>query len=299
MHHPLEWFTDWAANELRSILKKHFSLCLSGHVHEQNLFHSINKASLVECSAPPLFTDKNSDLGYAIITVSCRGVESIKYRQWTKHKTFVLGTALSNTDDGIVKVAQLIKTESISSTSDLNAIESYLKGELDKALLSFNSNPKIWIDPTLSVRPISHHRLEQTEALSISQVLSATDSIRISAPPQFGLTCLGRAIAYEAWQGGFGFWAYIDVLDLKPSNVESTIKTNIKLAGVTSDDIRAVILDSFAQTDKNAIRIIERLNDKYPDIPIILLHTMDDSEFLGKSTQTPLQEIFGNCFCIP
>lgn len=110
MHHPMEWFVEWAQVELRKILFKDFSLCLSGHVHNQDLLHSIhNDSSLVECSAPPLLTNKYENLGYSMITVGANeGVIDIKYRQWTKYSTFVSGVNFSNTDNGIVSI---IKSE--------------------------------------------------------------------------------------------------------------------------------------------------------------------------------------------
>jgi len=106
MHHPLNWLTDWAQRELKAILRKDFSLCLSGHAHDQSTLHSVSNAdSLVECSAPPLFTKKTDDLGYSIISVSSAiGVIDITYRQWTKHQSFVTGVNFSNTDDGKVRI---------------------------------------------------------------------------------------------------------------------------------------------------------------------------------------------------
>jgi predicted MPP superfamily phosphohydrolase len=59
MHHPIEWLCDWAQTEVKTIIQKHFTLCLSGHTHDQETYHRLIKgSSLVECSAPPLFTDK-------------------------------------------------------------------------------------------------------------------------------------------------------------------------------------------------------------------------------------------------
>jgi len=104
MHHPIEWLVDWAQVELKKILDSSFSLCLSGHRHDQDMLHSIHSdSSLVKCSAPPLLTNKDGDLGYSMIRVSPNeGVIDIIYRQWTKHHAFVSGVNFSNTDDGII-----------------------------------------------------------------------------------------------------------------------------------------------------------------------------------------------------
>ena len=41
MHHPLNWLVEWAQKELKTILRKNFKLCLTGHDHEQAVLHSI------------------------------------------------------------------------------------------------------------------------------------------------------------------------------------------------------------------------------------------------------------------
>ena len=60
MHHPIEWLIEWAQVELKRILDSSFSLCLSGHRHDQDMLcSSLNDSSLVKCPAPPLLTNKN------------------------------------------------------------------------------------------------------------------------------------------------------------------------------------------------------------------------------------------------
>ncbi|MDD5701202.1 MAG: metallophosphoesterase [Dehalococcoidales bacterium] len=105
MHHSLDWLIPWSKRELETVLRKDFALCLSGHVHDQDVFHSINKGTrLIQCSAPPLFTKKTDELGYSFITISPNlGVIDITYRQWTKHQSFVVGGSFSNSDDGRVR----------------------------------------------------------------------------------------------------------------------------------------------------------------------------------------------------
>ena len=101
MHHPIDWLMDWAQDELKLILKNHFNVCLCGHVHSQEIFHKIvRENSLIECSAPPLFTHKKDNLGYAIFAFSDLGLVDLTYRQWGKNNNFLTGVNFSNTDDG-------------------------------------------------------------------------------------------------------------------------------------------------------------------------------------------------------
>lgn len=41
MHHPLDWLMPWAQKEIRALLDIDFALSLSGHAHDQSLFHTI------------------------------------------------------------------------------------------------------------------------------------------------------------------------------------------------------------------------------------------------------------------
>lgn len=91
MHHPIEWLVEWAQIEIKKTLRKSFSLCLSGHSHDQDLFHSFNNESpLVECSAPPLLTNKKGDLGYSIISVNSKGVLYIGCSPLPESETIIL-----------------------------------------------------------------------------------------------------------------------------------------------------------------------------------------------------------------
>lgn len=153
MHHPINWLTDWAQIEIKKILKNNFSLCLSGHVHDQSFFHNINKdIQLVSCSAPPLLTNKKDNLGYSIISVTEIGVMEITYRQWTKNNRFVSGVNFSDTDDGKVLIHEDGKKKEHDDRQSVQSeyIEKYLTNRLNEALRSFSSQPIIWAEPVLS-----------------------------------------------------------------------------------------------------------------------------------------------------
>jgi UDP-2,3-diacylglucosamine pyrophosphatase LpxH len=108
MHHPLNWLSEWAQKTLTAKLRKDFAICLSGHAHDQSTLHLVSQeSSLVECSAPPFFTDKHDEPGYSIISIgSKRGVSCISYRQWAaKYGTFVPSARFRNNEKGLSKIA--------------------------------------------------------------------------------------------------------------------------------------------------------------------------------------------------
>jgi predicted MPP superfamily phosphohydrolase len=289
MHHPLEWLTEWAQREIRILLNNEFTLCLSGHAHNQSLFHSINKQqSLVEISAPPLFTNKIDELGYSIVLLSStHEVSSIIYRQWTKHQSFVPGVNFANNEDG--KIIIRSPTQSNTSTEqhegdDSDVVDDYLTKNLDKALKAFPSQPRVWIEPTLSKRSELDRASESKNKVSLADMIGNPRSTIIKAPPQFGLTCLAHYLTREAWRRiPSSLWLYLDSRMLKPSinNIKRATNAELGRLGHKFKDVRCVILDSWQLGEKKAYHLLKAVCSFFNDIPIIVMQSIDDRMLLN------------------
>lgn len=291
MHHPIEWLVGWAQIEIKKILRNSFSLCLSGHFHDQSLFHSINNESpLVECSAPPLLTNKKGDLGYSIISVNSKGVIDIVYRQWTKNHSFVTGVNFSNTDDGRVIIQKLeenvIKESSFENKGMRDFVGRSFSKRLDDALLSFSSQPKVWVEPVLSrSNGISNKAETKTEPpFILAEFISKPKSTIIKAPPQFGLTCLAHYLAKEAWSRDSSLWLYLDSKNFKWHSVDKAVKNELELLGLEMQYVKCIILDSWTNTEKDSLKYIKKLCELFKDIPIIVMQTIDDIKFAYQSS---------------
>jgi predicted MPP superfamily phosphohydrolase len=289
MHHPLDWLIEWAGKELKTLLNKNFALFLSGHAHDQSSFHSITKGiSLVESSAPPLFTSKTGELGYSIISINPeKGVSNITYRQWTKFQSFVAGVNFSNTEDGRVWISgQPDSPENIpvNNPSNMDFINRYFTKRLDDALVSFSSQPKIWIDPIICNKAEVARDAESATRVDLTEFLSVPISTIIIAPPQFGLTCLALYLAREAWnQMDSSLWIYLDCKTLKPNtaSIEQTVNGELNLLGRQEQDIKCIILDSWMDHEKDTIKLLQKVCDRFKNIPIIVMQTLDSSCFLS------------------
>jgi hypothetical protein len=275
MHHPLDWLTEWAQREIRTLLNNDFALCLSGHAHDQSVFHSINKEwSIVEVSAPPLFTTKAGDLGYSIISLSSTyEVSDITYRQWAKqHHSFVPGVNFANTKDGKV----IIRVPA-------DVVDDYLTKQLNEALKTFSTQPKVWVEPILSNCSELEKEFGSANRVTTADVIGNPRSIIIKALPQFGLTCLAYHLAREAWRHTpKSLWLYLDSRKLKPStnNIKRASVDELVRIGRTLEDVRCVILDSWRTDKKNAVRLLKSVCAFFNDIPIIVMQTTDNSLIL-------------------
>lgn len=290
LHHPLDWLSEWAEKEIKTLLRKDFTLCLSGHAHDQSTFHSISKGfSLVECSAPPLFTNKSGDIGYSIIFISPdKGVTSIAYRQWTKHQSFVAGVNFSNTDDGRVKIGDAVHKD------DVDFVDRYLSKRLDDALVSFSSLPKIWVEPILSKCTEVTKDTESAAKIDLSEFISDPKSTIIKAPPQFGLTCLAHYLARKAWRINKSLWLYLDSKSLKPNpaSINQAVESELKLLGCSAEDVKCVLLDSWTSLEKDSHKLLQKVCDRFKDVPIIAMQTLDNAQFFADSDEIALDRKF-------
>jgi len=305
MHHPLDWLNDWSQSELANIIKVEFCLCLSGHVHDQSYYHFINKdRGVINCSAPPLLTNKKDNLGYSIITVTSEGVNDIYYRQWTKNNSFVTGVNFSDSDDGKVIIKNDLgldnlnhqkKTEDvIKSNTGNDFLSRYLYDRLNEALRSFSAQPIVWVEPVLSVsKDISRDSEEnKNNLIPICNLIENPESIVIQAPPQFGLTCLSHYLIKEAWATKSELWIYIDSKITEWHSISKAVDKELKLFGLDISHVKCIVLDSWVNTDKNSVKYINKLDSLYPNIALLVMQTIDDTQFLTNAASEPLNRVF-------
>ncbi len=295
MHHPLDWLTPWASHEVTSVAQQNFQLILSGHTHEQDILHyTFPKSSLVSVTAPPLFTSKSADLGYSIVSVCAeRGVTEIEYRQWTRRRSFVSGVNFSDTDNGrisfIRKGGFIQERNTPSPTNDF--LERYLSKRLDDALMSFSSQPRVWVEPLIQTQPEGSNNhaedSEQATQITIEEIIKNPTSLLIKAPAQFGLSCLAHHLCLEAWKQETSLWLYIDSRTTKPDGAEKLLNTELELVGFESSDLSCLVIDSWSAHDAQHQKLLAKLCKIYPELPIVVMETMDDGRFFKRPIDLP------------
>lgn len=287
MHHPIDWLCDWAKTELKSILNNNFVLSLSGHIHNQSIYHIINKdLHFIECSAPPLFTDKKDDLGYTLIEIKDWQIHSIKYRQWSKRNSFVPGVNFTETEDGI----EIISTKECPEMvfNEQNWILNILEERLENALRTYSSQPIVWAERVLSEddeisRDLKEDRKESD--IYLDDFIRNAKSAIVRAPAQFGLTCLSLYLTKRAWELNNHHWLYFDLNHLKLHTIDLAITSELKKFNIELNNVKCVIIDSWKNYDKNTIKIIKKIKSIFIDIPIIIMQTMGEAQFLSDNEQ--------------
>jgi predicted MPP superfamily phosphohydrolase len=282
MHHPLDWLTEWSRIEVNKLLQNGFCLCLSGHLHDQAAYYTYHSDSvLVNCSAPPLLTNKKGELGYAIITVASSGVSEIQYRQWTKNNSFVTGVNFSNTDDGKIVIKQTIKLqEKKGNPGDI------LYKRLEKALTFFSTQPSLWVEPIIckTNKIGDSYDRKAEDIVPVSSIVSNPESLIIMSPPQFGLTCLSHYLIKKAWELHSANWLYLDATTFKSHNINRAVREEMELRNLERGDISCVVLDSWTNLEKESIKLLKGISELFSDLPVIVMQTIDDLKFVEQDS---------------
>lgn len=303
MHHPLSWLCEWSRAELETTIFKNFSLLLSGHEHDQSIFHSTSvEGEAVLVSAPPLFTCKRGDLGYSYITLDESGVVDISYRQKTSRNTFVSGVNYSDNDTG--KVVFIDKDDDSLSEGDpkIDVVLQKFKGELEASLRSFSDQPSVWVDPelyTIDEKRSSEKRFDaeskEENKVNIDNFIAHPDYSIVSAPAQFGLSSLSAYFRFKAWEKG-KLWVIIDTDTVKPNKLLEEISKQSLAVGLGVGNVSCVIFDSWESSKSNSKKI-KKYTEEFPGVPAILMRTLSDNFFkISLDVDSGVGIVFNNLF---
>lgn len=290
MHHPLEVLEDWASRELRKVVGRNFDLVLCGHSHRQDtdLVVSAGEYCIV-ARAPALFTRKskkenytNSTLGYSIIEVSPTSGTTFRYRSWSEKDTFVLGSSLAGDDSGSVTFGR----DGEVNGSTAFETRALLEEALDSALTSYTGVNPIWVDPDIATHPESYMGPDEQVLTKCSDLIASNENVILCAPPQYGLSSLGRFWALKSWEAKTReFVLFLDSRGMK--NHEAAVKIYCEMQargyGVAADEISRIIVDNWDFTNPNSIRQINSIAKVYPNAKITLLVTFDDPARIGET----------------
>ena len=163
---------------------------------------------------------------------------------------------------------------------NLQSIEQILQQRLDEALVSFAGQPVIWVDPVLSkTNDISPNpNTNFNNRVKLEELVESPTSTIVKAPPQFGLTCLAHRLVLDAWKKGSP-WVYLDSRHIKAHHMDKAVEMAAMELGWKAEDVKCVVLDSWNFFDERAAKKLKTLCTSHPDIPVLVMFTIDDAKF--------------------
>lgn len=189
--------------------------------------------------------------------------------------------------------------ETVRNNVQTELISVKFKERLNKALRAFSSQPIIWLEPVLSnTNEISQNPDENyTKRINISELIRYPDSYIINAPPQFGLTCLALYIVCEAWKKK-DLFIYLDSEDSKSQNIHKAVVREAESLGYKITDVKGIILDSWNNYEIDSFKKLKNLSDSHKDIPLIVMHRIEDAKFLKETNDIKIERIFKPLFLL-
>jgi hypothetical protein len=171
------------------------------------------------------------------------------------------------------------KKNPVNPTSE-ESTSLILKNRLKKSLCLFSNQPFIWVEPVISkTNDISRDANENfSSCIEISSLIKSPESTIIKAPPQFGLTSLAHYLVKEAWSKDY-LWVYLDARKVNRSAVTKSISKELKELNLENRKIDCIVLDAWIISEVGAKKLLRNLCHDYKDTPIIVMQTIDDSDF--------------------
>ena len=201
--------------------------------------------------------------------------------------------------DFFLKLYGKEKSNSTKANVQFEVLRAKFQDRLNEALQAFSYQPIIWVEPILSnTNEISQNADENyTKRIVIDEIIGNPESLIINAPPQFGLTCLAHYMVLQAWDKG-DLWLYLDSDKTKSHNIHNAVIRETESLGLKISDVKAIILDSWKSYELDSIKKLKNLSDSYKDIPVIVMHTIEDAKFLKEPNNIKIERVFKQLFLL-
>lgn len=286
MHHPVDWLNSADRDIATRRITSDFDFWLHGHSHSAWVTpvqsHIIVAAGAVGAESSDEFGINLTCLDLA----ASKGVVHLHNKKagsngWTIAPVEIHAPIGQWEFDLPARVdAKLRGNKSIKQEKTI--VDRYLTKKLDDALRSFSSQPKVWVDPILCHRSEIAQDAKSEPKVNLLDFIENPKSTLIQAPPQYGLTCLSYYLAREAWRSNnSALWLCLDSKDLKPhtASINKAVAEELEIIGCTDQDIKCVILDSWSSHEKDALKLLKDLCNRFKNVPIICMQQTDGGIF--------------------
>ena len=135
------------------------------------------------------------------------------------------------------------------------------------------------VDRDLASMPETDPDRDNANLLTPQDLIDNLRPLVVRAPGQFGLTCLGRYIALQHWRQNTSsnVVVMLDVIMIPPHRrgVLQSLETRCEQLGVQESSLAAIVLDNYSG-NKPSRRILRELRLAFPQVPTIVLQSIDD-----------------------
>lgn len=306
IHHPIDWFNSEDRKVAESHIPSQFDFWLHGHNHNawvvpgqhhivisagavgahtnEEFGVNLTRIALLESKGETnLYSKKVGRPGWTVTPINTHAPEG----KWS----YKLPARLEQRRQQLVKPNN--STKNVTPLSNNDPISIFLNKKFEDSLKAFSSVPKVWIPPIVSTAPEIALEAKSAKQIDLQKFIEDPNSAFIKAPPQYGLTCLARFLVKEAWASkNREFWLYLDARELKPhsASIDQAKANELESIGFPEQDIKAVVLDSWCSADRDALKLLKKVSDKFADIPIICMQQVNGNEFSSPDVSSSIRK---------
>ncbi|MBK8806955.1 MAG: hypothetical protein IPO21_10050 [Bacteroidales bacterium] len=91
---------------------------------------------------------------------------------------------------------------------------------------------------------------------------------------------------------------YLDSHKTKSQNIHNVVVRETETLGLKISDIKAIIIDSWNSYELDSFKKLKNLSDSYKNIPIIVMHTIEDAKFLKEPNDIKIERHFKHLFLL-
>jgi len=289
MHHPIDWLNSVEHDFAEKQISSEFDFWLHGHIH--NAWVSPIQSHIV-VAAGAVGAATNNEFGINIVCLnlaSSRGAVHLFNAKPASNRWAIapipphapVGKWEFDLPSNLRKYKTVLPSaeKNKSMSDELNRTEHILTQRLEAALHAFSDQPVVWISPTLKKSPETiKESKDEPKKINLGDFIANPKSTIIKAPAQHGLTCLAHFLAKEAWSAHQpSLWIYLDAKLLKPNNAsfEDAIALELETLRCGKENIKCIILDSWRTQEKDAIKLLTKLSERFKELPIICMQQID------------------------
>ncbi|MEM5372956.1 metallophosphoesterase [Paraburkholderia azotifigens] len=300
MHHPIDWLNIADREVAKRRLAGEFDFFLHGHTHDSWVDPN---QSCVTVSAGAVAADQPEEFGFNLVSLDLsRAVGTVcLHTKASKTNDWVIQPIPQHAPDGKWRLDLSAKLRdcassagSVHKTTDVAAkvasesggtanvlVGRYLRKRLDDALLSFGSHRSDWISPVLCSADELEQNSEAAEKFNVNDLVASPMDTVISAPPQYGLTCLAHYMVHEAWDKHSTFWLYLDARTVKPNNASlgKAIDDELQVVGVSRESVGCVVVDSWTGREKDDVKLFKLVCEIFKGVPVLCMRQADAATF--------------------
>ena len=220
---------------------------------------------------------------------SYNGADDFEYKLTRHLNDYFVKLLHSSSDNPQIKE----RSKELKEIALRESVSLILQSRLSEALCLFSNQPIVWVDPVVSkTNQISMNADENYEnKINLTEFVKSPESAIIKAPPQFGLTCLAFHLCKVAWDES-NLWVYLDANKVRRSEIEKSVNREIKSLNLTGRNVACIVLDSWNSQEMGAKKLLRNLCNTYRDIPIVVMQTIEDTQFADEEDEVKISRQF-------